>query len=175
MSPGSSTHFPKHPSGSHGLHSCGSWATFLAALELLSWLPFLFLFVVLPPLSFFLSLFLSFSLSIFFSFSPSPKFINLVPQLSQSLGSQACAAMIHHAGLIYMHLCMYTHIFRVLRMEPKASSLVLCHWVTLQSLPCVLRKHGSQVTYSLSEANKSKTYKTVCSYYPCGTSECSRK
>lgn len=174
MSPGSSTHFPKHPSGSHGLYSCGSWATFLAALELLSWLTFLFLFVVLPLFLFPLSL--PFILSLYFSLSfSSPKFINLLPQLSQSLGSQACAAMIHHAGLIYMYLCMYTHIFRMLRMEPKASCLVLWHWVTLQSLPYVLRKHGSQVTYSLSEANKSKTYKTVCSYYPCCTSECSRK
>lgn len=109
--------------------------------------PFLF------PLS------LPFILSLYFSLSP--KFINLLPQLSQSLGSQACAAMIHHAGLIYMHLCMYMHIFRVLRMEPKASCLVLCHWVTLQTLPCVLRKDGSQVTYSLSEANKRKTHKTA--------------
>lgn len=109
--------------------------------------PFLF------PLS------LPFILSLYFSLSP--KFINLLPQLSQSLGSQACTAMIHHAGLIYMHLCMDTHIFRVLRMEPKASCLVLCHWVTLQSLPCVLRKDGSQVTYSLSEANKRKTHKTA--------------
>lgn len=127
---------------------------------------FCFLFVVLPPLFFFLSLFLSLSLSIFLSLSTSPKFINLLLQLSQSLVSQACTAMIHHAGLIYMHVYMYTHVFRVLRMEPKASCLVLCHWVTLKSLPCVFRKEDSQVTYSLSEAKKGIIYKAAAAAIP---------
>lgn len=61
---------------------------------------------------------------------------------------------------------MYTHVFRVLRMEPKASCLVLCHWVTLKSLPCVFRKEDSQVTYSLSEAKKGIIYKAAAAAIP---------